>query len=108
MSIRHCMLAMAIAATPIAAMCEPPKVYFGILSGANESPPTASPGTGYVLVTYDPDTSMMRKRPEQRSPGLAQDGTGTTASHFATLLRHLAQPECRRGNDDSEFRRLSA
>jgi hypothetical protein len=71
---------MVIAATPIAAMCEPAKLYFGMLSGTNESPPNISPGTGYALVTYDPDTSMMRV--QATFSGLVADGTGTTASHI--------------------------
>jgi hypothetical protein len=80
MFTKRCLLAMTIAATPIAAMCEPAKVYFGILSGINESPSNASPGTGVALVTYDPDTSMMRV--QATFSGLTLDGVGTTASHI--------------------------
>jgi hypothetical protein len=36
------------------------KVFVGALSGPNESPPNASSGVGYAVVTYDPDTAMMR------------------------------------------------
>jgi hypothetical protein len=79
MFTKRCLLAMTIAATPIAAMCEPAKVYFGILSGINESPPNASPGTGVALVTYDADTSMMRV--QATFSGLSMDGS-TTASHI--------------------------
>ena len=58
MLVRHRLLAVAIAAMPIAALCAPPKLFFGSLSGPQESPPNASPGVGFAVVTYDPDTFM--------------------------------------------------
>lgn len=36
-----------------------PIVYTATLSGPDENPPNASPGTGTVIVEYDPDTHML-------------------------------------------------
>jgi len=36
-----------------------PTFFFAGLSGANESPPNASPGTGYATVLFDPDVHTM-------------------------------------------------
>jgi hypothetical protein len=80
MLVRHRFLAMAIAAMPIAAVCAPPKVFFGSLSGLQESPPNASPGVGFAVVTYNPDTLTMRV--QVSFSNLTATGTGTTASHI--------------------------
>lgn len=37
-----------------------PVVFVALLQGANESPPTASTGTGYAIVTFDPVSHIMR------------------------------------------------
>ncbi|HET7779028.1 MAG TPA: CHRD domain-containing protein [Rudaea sp.] len=75
------LLAMAIAAIPVAAVCAPAQVFFGSLNGSQESPPNASPGTGFAVVTYDPDTYMMRVQ-VTFSNLAATSGNGTTASHI--------------------------
>jgi len=80
MSVTRCMLAIAVAVTPIAAFCQTPIVYFGILTGANESPANASPGGGHALVTYNPDNSMMRV--QATFSDLSTEGTGTVAAHI--------------------------
>lgn len=49
------LLAVSFAAPCVAA----PAVFTGSLSGASESPPNASPGSGNATVGYDPDTGMM-------------------------------------------------
>ena len=54
-----------------------PIVFSTTLSGPNESPPNASPGTGTALVTFDPIANTMRV--ETTFSGLL--GT-TTASHI--------------------------
>jgi hypothetical protein len=78
MSIKRCVLALAIAIAPTAACCAADQLFFGYLNGANESPnPVASPGTGFALVTYSPDTVMMRV--QVSFAGLT---SGTTASHI--------------------------
>ena len=74
---KRCVLTLAIATVPTVADCAD-QVFFGYLNGANESPvPVASPGTGFALVTYSPDTVMMRV--QVSFAGLT---SGTTASHI--------------------------
>ena len=36
-----------------------PITFAGVISGANENPPTGSPGTGNAIVTYDPSTHLL-------------------------------------------------
>src|SRR5687768_10963621 len=48
-------LVLAIAAMPEIAKAEP-MVFTTTLLGANEVPPTPSPGTGFAVVTVDGDT----------------------------------------------------
>jgi hypothetical protein len=54
-----------------------PLVYSATLSGANENPAVVTPGTGWTVVTYDPDAHTLRIQIE--FSGLI--GT-TTASHI--------------------------
>jgi hypothetical protein len=78
MSIKRCFLALAIAIAPTAACCAADQLFFGYLNGANESPvPVVSAGTGFALVTYSPNTMMMRV--QVSFAGLT---SGTTASHI--------------------------
>jgi hypothetical protein len=63
---------------PTAACCAADQLFFGYLNGANESPvPVVSAGTGFALVTYSPNTMMMRV--QVSFAGLT---SGTTASHI--------------------------
>ena len=80
MFVKRCLFALAIASLPIAAICAPPKVFFGNLSGSQESPPNLSSGVGNALVTYNPDNSTMRV--QVTFSNLTATGTGTTASHI--------------------------
>lgn len=78
MLVKRCVLALAIAIAPTAACYAADQLFFGYLSGANEAPsPVASPGTGFALVTYSPDTVKMRV--QVSFTGLT---AGTTASHI--------------------------
>jgi hypothetical protein len=54
-----------------------PITFAGTLSGANENPPTGSPGTGSAIVGYDPATHLL-------SVDVVFSGleAGTTASHI--------------------------
>jgi hypothetical protein len=52
-------------------------IYTGAFSGANESPPSGSLGTGFTTVTID--TTLFTMRTEANFTGL---GTGTTAAHI--------------------------
>jgi hypothetical protein len=54
-----------------------PIVYTALLTGPNESPPNASPGTGFATVTFDPFANTMRV--QVTFSGLT---SGTTASHI--------------------------
>jgi len=54
-----------------------PIVFTALLSGPNESPPNASPGTGFATVTFDPFANTMRV--QITFGGLL---AGTTASHI--------------------------
>jgi len=77
MHIRRCVLALGIAAVPASAECAADQVFSGYLTGANESPPVASAGVGLAVVTYSPDTVMMRV--QVTFSGLTSN---TTASHI--------------------------
>lgn len=56
-------------------------ITFGaVLSGPNESPPNASPGTGTALVTIDDVANTMRV--QVTFSNLVLTGSGTTASHI--------------------------
>ena len=77
MSIQRSILAAACALLPIDALSAPAQVYFGILSGPNETPPIPSPGVGFALVTYTPDDFMMRV--QVSFSGLVAN---TTAAHI--------------------------
>ncbi|MCB2019266.1 MAG: CHRD domain-containing protein [Burkholderiaceae bacterium] len=72
-SLAAALLACAVA-LPVAAA---ESVYYADLSGANESPPNASPGTGWARVTIDFGSTTMRV--EASFSGLL--GT-STASHI--------------------------
>lgn len=54
--------------------------YGAFLSGPNESPPNASPGTGFGLVTIDDVLNTMTI--DIVFSGLVLTGSGTTASHI--------------------------
>lgn len=57
--------------------------YGAVLSGAAETPPNASPGTGWAIVTYDTDTSVLTIE------ALFADLIGTTTAahiHCCTAL----------------------
>lgn len=70
-----CIPAFVLAVAGIA--CASPITYGGLLSGANENPPTASAGSGNALVTYDPATHLLAI--DVNFSGL--EG-GTTGSHI--------------------------
>lgn len=75
-------LLLSLAAV-LPAAAAPLKIYSADLSGAAESPPNASPGTGTALVTFDPDLFTMRV--QASFSGL----TGTTVAahiHCCTAL----------------------
>lgn len=67
-------LGLAVMVTPALAHVE---VFYGTLSGLNESPPNSSPGTGWARATIDFDLVTMRV--EAQFSGLT--GT-TTAAHI--------------------------
>ncbi|MBI4694396.1 MAG: CHRD domain-containing protein [Gammaproteobacteria bacterium] len=73
--LRICALTLALAASASVAAHE--MVFVTSLSGANESPSNASPGTGSATVTLDVDTMMMRVQAD--FSGLIGN---TTASHI--------------------------
>jgi hypothetical protein len=50
-------LVLLTASAPLAAA---PVTFDGFLSGPNEEPPNASPGTGFTSVTIDPDAHTLR------------------------------------------------
>lgn len=54
--------------------------YQAVMSGPAESPPTASPGTGFGLITIDDVLNTMRV--QITFADLVTTGTGTTASHI--------------------------
>jgi hypothetical protein len=59
MRVRHsCLLAVALLALAAAPASAGYVVYFGTLSGAAQVPPNASPGYGYVTVTYNHNGGM--------------------------------------------------
>ncbi len=65
-----------------------PLTFYTTLSGPNESPPNASPATGYVLVTIDPVTHTMRVQvtfQDLLAPNTAAHIHGPTAVPFAGL-----------------------
>jgi CHRD domain/PEP-CTERM motif len=68
---------IAIALTCASAAQAAITVYNVSLSGAAESPPNASPGTGTATVTFDPDTHQLTV--SMSFSGLT---AGTTASHI--------------------------
>jgi len=58
-------------------------VYEAFLSGANEAPPNASPGTGYALVTYDDVAHTL---------GLDISFSGLTAGNTAAHIHVVTDP----------------
>jgi len=85
MSFNRCVLMLAIATAPTAGQCAADQVFFGYLNGANEAPPVvASSGTGVAVVSYSPDTKMMRV--QVSFSGLT---SGTTVSHIHCCLTNL-------------------
>lgn len=72
------LLSLAVAFAPTA---KATTIYFGTLSGANESPPSGSLGTGFARVTIDLGALTMRV--EADFSGL---GSGTTAAHIHCCL----------------------
>ena len=73
-------------------------IYTGAFSGANESPPSGSLGTGFTTVTID--TTLFTMRTEANFTGL---GTGTTAAHIHIRPTHKPpmaewRPNCRRSS----------
>lgn len=70
-------LALAAALVGVSASHAGPVTFSATLSGANESPPTASGGTGFAIVDFDPDLHTMRVRID--FSGLV---AGTTAAHI--------------------------
>jgi len=56
-----------------------PVEFFATLTGANEVPPTPSPGIGSAHVTFDPDPAVHSLRVQVTFGGLL---AGTTASHI--------------------------
>ena len=77
MSIKHSILAIAVAIVPARALATPAQVYIGDLSSANESPPNGSTATGSAIVTYSPSVASLRV--QVSFSGLS---SGTTASHI--------------------------
>lgn len=71
-----CLLLLLLASSLAAA----PLTFSGFLTGSNESPPVNSPGTGFTLVTIDPDAHTLRVQVE--FSGLT---SGTTASHIHVI-----------------------
>jgi hypothetical protein len=55
-------------------------LYHADLSGPNESPPNASPGTGFTTVLYDTTAHTLTVHVEFKD--LVLTGSGTTASHI--------------------------
>jgi CHRD domain len=81
-SIRHCLLALAsVLILPMPAGYADTVTLSAVLSGALESPPTGSTGTGNALVTLDTTADTMRV--QVTFSGLT---TGTTASHIHCCL----------------------
>ncbi|HEX6963444.1 MAG TPA: CHRD domain-containing protein [Lacipirellula sp.] len=77
---RWLILALVVALVGMSSMaCAAVFVYEATLDGPSESPPNASPGTGFARVTYDDVTHMMTV--EAMFQGLT--GT-TTAAHIHT------------------------
>jgi len=72
-----CLLALTVALAPAAHAT----IYIGTLSGANESPPSGSLGTGTVIVTISADLLSM----EVQTNFLGLTGT-TTAAHIHCCL----------------------
>jgi hypothetical protein len=59
-SIRPCLLALAAALIlPAPASYADPMTFFANLSGANETPPTSSPGTGLATIVLDPTAQTL-------------------------------------------------
>jgi len=77
MSITRSLVAALLACTVALPVAASESVYYADLSGANESPPNASPGTGWAKLTVDFDSTTMRV--EASFSGLL--GT-STASHI--------------------------
>jgi hypothetical protein len=60
-SIRPCLLALAsVLLLPAPAAHAAPLTFFASLSGANENPPNASPGTGLATVVLDPTAQTLQ------------------------------------------------
>jgi len=75
------LIAMAVLVVGAASFAHAAGVTYGaVLTGPNESPPNASPGTGVGQVDYDPATHLMHVY--VNFSGLVLTGTGTTASHI--------------------------
>ena len=72
-------LAVSVAAPASAA----PMSFFAFLNGANESPPTGSPGTGVTVVTIDPVTHIM---------SVAASFTGLTSPNNAAHIHVINGP----------------
>jgi hypothetical protein len=53
------LLVMLLSVSATAAAVAAPSVYTGLLAGASEVPPTASPGSGIATASYDPGTGRM-------------------------------------------------
>lgn len=70
-------LALAAALWGASASHAEPVTFSASLNGANEAIPTASAGTGFAIVDFDPDTHMMRVRID--FSGL---DAGNTAAHI--------------------------
>lgn len=82
MSLPRCLLSLVAALCPLSAPALTLEVYYAGLSGANESPPNPSAGSGEAIVSYDPDSFMMRVRAV--FSGLS---AATTVSHIHCCIQ---------------------
>src|SRR6188768_3017555 len=80
MSFRTCLLAFMVTAAGACPALAAPIQYSANLSGADEFPANASPGTGFALVTIDPVLHTLFV--DVSFSGLLE---GTTASHIHVI-----------------------
>ena len=90
MRVPHLASAFLLACTSLSAADAAVFVFTGSLSGLNESPQNASPGTGTATVAFNDVTHMMRVT--ANFSDLVLTGTGTTAAHI-----HIRTPPAPNG-----------